>query len=154
MTSDGSSVEVQGSFAAGHDVTGALVAVDESRALVGEFVLSASLDSRAEAMLCLVLEELITNALRHGGAEGPRAVTVNLRAVDGFVDLEFDDAGSPFDPRVDRPPDPREGQYAESGPGGLGWPLVLHYFEIVDYRRVEERNTVVLRSRPLWNSGG
>lgn len=154
---NGSSAGVSARLAAGHD------AIDDAQALAGRFVQDAGLAPRAEAVLSLVLEELITNVITHGGAAGEDALLVELRMEGEVIALTFEDNGVAFDPRDERPPDPRDTDYADALPGGLGWPLVLNHFSIADYWRMGGRmggrtggrtdgcNRLVLHSMERWS---
>lgn len=60
----------------------------------------------------LVVSELVTNALRHGGG----AFTLRMTAHPDLIEVAVDDP-SPRAPRM-RTPDP------DGGTGGFGWPMV------------------------------
>ncbi len=84
----------------------------------------------------LVLEELVTNAFRHGGAE---SVAVDLRVGAGPPKGSVSYAGPAFDPTAPRP----RAANAEVRVGGQGLPLIrslagkLRYSRRGDVNRVE-----------------
>ncbi|HEV2445044.1 MAG TPA: ATP-binding protein, partial [Candidatus Sulfopaludibacter sp.] len=65
-----------------------------------------SLSEDAGFRLNLALEELFTNAVRHGGCNGMLdAVSMGLQLAGGEVGVEYSDRGQPFDPADAPPPD-------------------------------------------------
>ena len=103
------------------------------------FCRDASLGSEIQYDLNLALEELFTNALRHGGCEGmDRAVKIRLENEGDGVRVEFCDRGQPFDPADAPPPD-------LSRIGGLGIHLVRKIMQDFEYRRAGEWNRVTMR---------
>ena len=129
------------------ELPGELAAIDRAQSLVDEFCELEGVPGAARAYLGLVLEELITNSVQHGGANGPAAIVVALRLTNQAVELSYADNGMPFDPRVDAPPDPRATLAATAKVGGLGWPLIFHYLELASYRREGGRNLLSFRAR-------
>ena len=104
------------------------------------------MDAEAPFELNLVLEELFTNAVRHGGCEGMKnAVAVLLRPLDdGGLAVEFRDRGRPFDPTSAAQPD-IAAPLAERVPGGLGIHLVRQIMRDLEYRRAGEWNRLSMR---------
>ena len=87
----------------------------------------------------LALEELFTNALRHGGCEGmQQAVRIRLERDGDGVRVEFCDRGRPFDPAGAPPPDP--GRI-----GGLGIHLVRRIMRDFQYQRAGDWNRITMR---------
>ena len=70
-----------------------------------------------EAKMSLLLTELVTNAVRHGGAPNGEPVTVTLERWPGLLRVSVSDPGSGFQWR---PPDPRR----PPEEGGYGLVLV------------------------------
>ncbi len=66
-------------------------------------------------MLALLLSELVSNAVSHGGAGDAERIELELRATADRVGLEVSDPGPGFTPRA------RERELDEPG----GWGLVL-----------------------------
>src|SRR5262249_51050976 len=101
---------------------------------VDGFCQAEGLDEDATFELNLVLEELFTNAVQHGGCAGmKRAVAVRLHAAgDHNIAIEFRDRGAPFDPTSAPTPDlvtPLE----DREPGGLGIHLVRQIMRNLEY---------------------
>ncbi len=127
---------------------GQLDAIESARALALEFARRThSTHASAIARLPLVLEELITNSVQHGKAAGDGAIHIELASETPHVVLHYADNGAAFDPRADVPADPRDSLATTGQIGGLGWPLITHFFEIASYERREHRNVLVLTSR-------
>ena len=102
--------------------------------------------------LRLVLEELVTNSIMHGAAGIDRTdpatgIHVDFHVDDGFLHFRYLDHGTPFDPRTDLPRDAREDHLDDRPDGQLGWPLILHYCDLLHYARDEGRNRMMLRLR-------
>jgi anti-sigma regulatory factor (Ser/Thr protein kinase) len=102
------------------------------------FAAREALSPSAAARLLIVVEELVSNALRHG-SEG-RAVTVELALAhpDGQVRLDFADDGAPFDPGAERP---FAGPDRDSG-GGVGLALIRAWAGEIAYARERGLNRV------------
>ena len=77
--------------------------------------LGAELDEDTAYDIHVVVSELVANAVRHGGAHGPDAVTVSLTLAPDRVRVEVEDPGPGFEPP--ERPEPR--------PSGGGRGLVL-----------------------------
>ncbi len=113
---------------------------------VDRFCLSAGLDRDAAFELNLVLEELFTNAVRHGGCEGMKpAAYVRLGLLErGGVAVEFRDRGAPFDPTSAAEPDVTA-PLSERRPGGLGIHLVRQMMHDLEYCRSGGWNRLAMR---------
>jgi serine/threonine-protein kinase RsbW len=104
-----------------------------------------ALGEDAEFDLNLVLDELFSNAIRHGGCEGMREaarVRLEMRA-NHDVAIEFADRGAPFDPTTAPEPDldaPLETRAA----GGLGIHLVRQIVRDLRYERVAGWNRLTM----------
>lgn len=116
---------------------------------VDQFCQAAGLDDAAAFELNLVLEELFTNAVRHGGCAGVEAaVRVRLsRRERGGVAVEFRDRGTPFDPTTVAGPD-LGAPLSQRQPGGLGIHLVRQTMRDLEYRRAGEWNRLT-----MWREG-
>ena len=112
------------------------------------FLSSAGLDARAVHDVSLVLEELLTNTLQHGGASD-RSTSIALTVEPNRVSGEIGNRGKAFDPRGAAPPElttPIEDRQV----GGLGIHLVRALTTALDYRRQGNQNWTtfcVLRDR-------
>jgi anti-sigma regulatory factor (Ser/Thr protein kinase) len=115
--------------------------------LVEEFRRRHDLPARDADALCVVLDELISNSIRHGlaGADG-HEISVALAYAGGEITVEIEDDGIEFDPT--RAPDAVvAGTLAERKIGGLGITFVRNLTDSIEYRRVAERNHLTLRRR-------
>jgi anti-sigma regulatory factor (Ser/Thr protein kinase) len=113
---------------------------------VDQFCQTQGMDTEATFDLILVLEELFTNAVRHGGCEGMKsAVHVRLRLLeDRGVAVEYRDRGAPFDPTSAPEPD-LKAPLSERQHGGLGIHLVRQTMRDLEYRRTGEWNQLTMR---------
>lgn len=103
--------------------------------------LPAKITGRAE----LLLEELVTNAIRHGGLADPAAARLSLQASilsSTACRLVFEDPGVPFDPTAASLPEPAA-RLEEARIGGLGL-VLLHRMasDLVHERLPEGRNRI------------
>ena len=108
-----------------------------------DFASEAGLDARRGARLAVVVEELVSNAIRHGAANGAIAIDLTLTADEGEIALLLIDDGVAFDPTADRN---FSGPDAESG-GGVGLALVKAWANAFRYTRDGGRNLIELRLR-------
>jgi len=113
-------------------------------AAIEAFARANGLADATRHTLELVLEEVVTNAIRHGfeaGAEGEIHVRL-ARDPGGAVVATCSDPGRPFDPT--RPPAPR----SAAAPGGRGHALKPRLTDEIGYEREAGRNRVTLRWNP------
>ncbi len=110
------------------------------RTRVTEFTTIAGLSHDTGHRITLILEELFTNLLSHGGGR-ERAVgaDIMLRRDGGTVHIRFGDNGAPFNP-LDAPPPELEGGAENRAVGGLGVHLIRQLTAAAAYRRDEGRN--------------
>ena len=108
-----------------------------------DFAHDAGLDARGGARLAVVVEELVSNAVRHGADGGSIAIDLELSAGDDEIGLSLIDDGVAFDPTTDRA---FSGPDAETG-GGVGLALVRAWANSLVYRREDGRNVIELRLR-------
>lgn len=89
--------------------------------------------------LQLIVEELLTNSIRHGhGGECDAAIDLCLGLNDGRPALRYSDDARPFDPTAALPP-------AEPDAiGGLGLPLIRGLCRSLRYERRAGRNHITL----------
>lgn len=112
---------------------------------VGRFCREHALGDDVEFDLNLVLEELFTNSVRHGGCEGMiGAARVELHAGPDGVHIEYADRGAPF--RPDEAPAPNlDAPLEERGGGGLGIHLIRQIVQDLRYERAEGWNRLTMR---------
>ncbi|MEZ6195347.1 MAG: ATP-binding protein [Planctomycetota bacterium] len=106
------------------------------------FLAVEEIDERAAYAVDLILEEIVSNAIRHGGlAPEDPPTEVRLAVSPEELDLEISDAGPPFDPTAAAPrlagPD-----LATEPVGGLGLGMVRNAARELEYRREGGRNVL------------
>ena len=93
----------------------------------------------------LVLEELITNVIRHGRDGGEtRCIKVEVEIDPGAVRIDVVDDAPPFNP-LEAPAVDAAASLDERRVGGLGIHLVRTMADEVNYQRVDDRNHVTVR---------
>ena len=114
----------------------------------GAFARSCGLSTDEQARLCVILEELFTNAVEYGYGPGSStgSVTVRLRWRDGRIEIAFIDDGQPFDPLARSGPD-LEVAAEDRQIGGLGVHIVRSLVDRARYRRTGGRNHLYLVRR-------
>jgi serine/threonine-protein kinase RsbW len=97
--------------------------------------------------LHLVLDELLSNVVRHGyGQQGPYRITVSLGFKRGVLRLEITDDAGRFNP-LDAPEPDLGLPLADRPVGGLGILLVKRLMDELKYSRVKGRNRLVMKRR-------
>ena len=112
-------------------------ALGDAVAATRRYASEQQLEPWAEARLCIVVEELITNLIEHGGVEQP--IGIELDRTSAALSIVLKDVGTAFDPRSapDRSDIPARG-------GGAGLRLVRDWSEIVGYESVDGCNRLEL----------
>ena len=85
-----------------------------------DFLAVDDFDPRLEVKLAIVVEELVTNALHHGGKGQAFTLSLELAVEEGVIRLSMEDNGPVFNPLAVPPvkgPDPKTG-------GGIGLAIV------------------------------
>lgn len=103
------------------------------------FAVDQGLGTRDRAHLCIIVEELVTNLIEHGGGSGERRVGIELARGPSEIMLVIEDDGAAFDPRNA----PANADIPSRG-GGAGLRLVSAWSRIVDYRSANGRNRLEL----------
>lgn len=113
---------------------------ETARLQVGAFLAPHGLAEAALFRLELVLEEVLTNQVRHAFADrGPHRLALTVELADEAVVLHFEDDGVPFDPLALPDPQPAT-SLATATPGGLGVMLVRRNARACRYERRGDRN--------------
>ena len=113
--------------------------LDEFRDACAEF----SLAEETSHDLCLALDELVSNSIRHGRKT---TITVIMKKEDSYVKLIYKEPGDPFDMRqIQRPQ--TDLAWRERKPGGLGLYLIKRLFSDIDCRYEEGCNILTLTKR-------
>ena len=133
------------------DWDGAMVLLKQAN----EFLCANALPPGQAYAVSLVLEELVTNVVRHAHDDpSGHDLCLDLALEDDKVRIKSSDDGRPFDPTVAARPEPPS-SLADARPGGLGITLVRAMAESVVYARLEGRNvTEVLVGHPDWDGMG
>jgi len=118
--------------------------VEEVNAAFAGFAESHSLPAPVRRSVNVALDELLANALSHGGTgRDPCSLTVEVKLDEERVTVILTDDGTPFDPFEREAPDTTLS--VEDRPiGGLGLHLVGQLMDQVSYQRREGHNVVVL----------
>jgi len=127
-------------------LTNGPAAVEQSRAAVARHLEPFGIFGRTMNRVEVVLEELVSNLVRHG--KDVKLVTVAAGYRGGVVDLVIEDDGAAFDPLAAPQPEPFT-TLAEAQLGGLGIHLIRELTSSANYDRVgsgaDARNRVSVR---------
>ncbi|WP_298303738.1 ATP-binding protein [uncultured Erythrobacter sp.] len=118
-------------------------AIRHSLQFAREFIAQYDLEPRLQVKLAILVEELVSNSLRHGGRFQDLGLLLALQEIEGSVRLTIEDDGPPFDPISIPPitgPDPATG-------GGIGLAIVHAWGEDPAYVRSEDTNALELTLR-------
>ena len=117
-------------------------AVDAATQYVTGFCEGERIGEDTRDVLVLILEELITNTISHGRPDPASPIVVNLDRDGDHILLGYLDHGVVFDPLRDRPEPDLTATTERATVGGMGWPLILHFSDSVDYRREGDANSL------------
>jgi anti-sigma regulatory factor (Ser/Thr protein kinase) len=121
--------------------------IQRATQLVEEFRARHGLAQGEANAVNVVLDELLSNSIRHGlDGAGAHRISVALEYADGEITIEVEDDGIAFDPTRVSTPLPA-GTLAERRLGGLGLAFVRELTDSIEYRRVADRNRLILRRR-------
>lgn len=126
------------------DIAATMDAIDTLHRMVAEFCAGDPDLARHENILGLILEELVTNTVTHGGAAPDSSISVNLVRRGEAIELLYEDSARPFNPDVQLPEDDRDRSVDERRIGGLGWHLIRETCGSVDYAHRDGRNCLRL----------
>lgn len=118
-------------------------AIRHSLKFTREFIAEHAFEPRLQVKLVVLVEELVTNALRHGGKSQDLAMMLLLEEEAGSVSLQIEDNGPAFDPLKAPPitaPNPITG-------GGIGLAIVHAWGEDTSYSRTATGNALSLKLR-------
>lgn len=115
--------------------------------LVDEFKLRHALGDEDATALHVVLDEILSNSIRHGLAgAASHAISVTLELSEGEIKVEVEDDGVAYDP-TQAPAPALAGTLEERKGGGLGVAFVRALTDSLEYRRIDGRNRLTLRRR-------
>lgn len=115
----------------------------EALEFVREVLSTTTCDEHTRSKVAIVVEELLSNTLRHGGENRDISLALTLEDKGSMVELEVEDDASPFDPSRATDftgPDPHTG-------GGIGLAIIRAWGEDISYNRRENRNILRLTLR-------
>ena len=117
-----------------------------SRMVAGaqEFCAAAVLETGHAARLAIMIEELVTNLVEHGGVAADGVIELVLTHEDGVVGIALSDTGVAFDLR-----DADSSDDIPDRGGGAGIDLIRAWAEIVDYESQAGHNRLLLK---MWLS--
>lgn len=117
--------------------------IREALRFARDFLAQSCLDEQARVKAAIIVEELVSNCLRHGGAERDQSMCLLLQDTGASMVLELEDEGAAFDPTSGisfAGPDPITG-------GGIGLAIVRAWGEDISYSRNGRRNYLRLTIR-------
>lgn len=95
----------------------------------------------------LALEEHLTNIINYGYPDArPHQVSVQFALEAGFLVVEVQDDGVPFNP-LEAPEVDTSLPLDQKPIGGLGVHLIRHFMDELDYRREANKNILRMRKR-------
>ena len=110
-----------------------IASVEEGRLALLDYLGNYGLDPMVINRIEVVLEEIVSNVVRHG--QGADYVRIGARCEGDEIFLTIEDNGTPFDPFVAAEPD-RFTTVAEAQLGGQGIPLVKRLSRSAHYERL------------------
>jgi len=111
-----------------------------------------ALPEETEFQIDLVLDELVSNVIRHGLKDSQEhCIEVNLRCDEQDLILEVEDDGAPFNP-LDSPTPDITKPIEERRIGGLGIYLVRQIMDHLAYERRAGKNYLLMRKRLVVES--
>lgn len=104
------------------------------------FLSGCDLDQRGQSKVAIIVEELVSNSLRHGGRDRDIDLTLELEDRGGRVLVALEDSGPRFDPTQPLPPV----DLKPKTEGGIGLAIVQAWGEAMASERHGERNRLTL----------
>lgn len=129
------------------NITNAANELTRVSALADQFAAANQLSSDVVADLHVALDEVLTNIIKYGYTDDrAHEISIQLRVEDGMLVAEIQDDGRPFDPLILPEPDVKA-PLKERRVGGVGIHFVRKLMHEVNYRRMADRNRLVLKRR-------
>ncbi len=121
--------------------------IREALEFARDYLTQSCLDERAYVKAAIIVEELISNCLRHGGGAQDLSVSLVLEDIGDAIVLEVEDDGPAFDPTTGAGfSDDFAGPDPETG-GGIGLAIVRAWGEDIAYTHNGQRNILRLTIR-------
>ena len=127
-------------------VTGTPAGVSQAGEALRVWVDQEGLPAAARHRLLTVLDEVLSNVVRHGTGGQTGTIDVQVVSGDGWLEARVADDAAPFNLLLVPPPD-TSGPLEERTPGGLGIALVRALADEVRYERAGGRNQLTMRWR-------
>ena len=108
------------------------------------FCLDREMEVGQGARLVIIIEELVTNLVEHGGVAADGMIELVLTQQAGAIGIALSDSGIAYDPRSDDP----DAAMPDRG-GGAGIDLIKAWAEIIDYGSRNGQNRLLLK---MWLS--
>lgn len=122
--------------------------------LLDDLARAHRLDGDTVADMQVALDEILSNILENGFADGrPHRIDLTLAVDGGRLTAEVEDDCAPFDPFTVPPPDVGS-SLKDRRVGGLGVHFVRSLMNDVRYARVDGRNRLVLTKLLAVEDGG
>ena len=83
-----------------HDIVVAFPARPEAAGAARRVLVREGLDADLDHTVCLLVSELVTNAIRHARIEGDGRIVLAARLTDDWARIEVRDPGPGFDPEI------------------------------------------------------
>lgn len=116
-----------------------------ARAFIEDFCVGSGVARKDCLKLCLVIEELFLNTVKHGHRGGSDApVWLTLSCMDGQVSLTYEDRAPPFNPFAAATREMLEALAETRREGGLGVLLAHGLTASADYAHLYGRNRIRL----------
>lgn len=117
-----------------------LPTIRQSLRFTRDFLAAHEFEPRLQVKLAIIIEELVTNALHHGGKGQDFLLLLELKEDNGAIRVRMEDNGMAFNPLAVPPiktPDPVTG-------GGIGLAIVHAWAKDACYDRGNETNSLGL----------
>ena len=126
-------------------VTNNLAELERVGDAIEEFGQRNGLPAKAVFEVKLAVDEVVTNVISYGYADGgDHQIAVRLSVDAGEIAIEVEDDGRPFNPLAVAPADVDQ-PVEDRQIGGLGIHLVRKLMDGLDYRREGNKNLLVMR---------
>ena len=127
------------------NITNASSELARVSALADQFAAANQLSSDVTADLHVALDEVLTNIIKYGYTDDrAHEISIQLRVEGGMLVAEIQDDGRPFDPLILPEPDAKA-PLKKRRVGGVGIHFVRKLMHEVNYRRMADRNRLVLK---------
>jgi anti-sigma regulatory factor (Ser/Thr protein kinase) len=115
---------------------------------VREFILAACENAplKSKHQIAIAADEIFTNISSYAYTPETGEVNIRVYAEDGAVTIEFEDAGVPYNPMLQKEPDLSADEDKRTK-GGLGIFIVKKLMDKVAYRREGNKNILSIRKK-------